>query len=140
MGRELLRNEEADAPEFRPIESRWNSGPGRAGTWSGSFRRGRVARKSFPPNGEQEDGDQHVARDPNGADLAETRHAGIARPGERTEARNRGGAAEQQRASDRPVRHCQIAVMPAERQLHEDAVIDAGPENQRQRHQVEQVP
>ena len=30
--------------------------------------------------------------------------------------------------------------MTAERQLHEDAVINAGPENQRQRHQVEQVP
>ena len=78
--------------------------------------------------------------DADGADPAEAGHARVARQAERAETGNRRAAAEQQRPSDRAMRQLQIAAMPAQRELHENAVVHARAENQRQGHEVEQIP
>ena len=79
-------------------------------------------------------------KESTGADLAKARHAGIAGHGERAETGDGGGATEEQRATDGDVGEVEITVMASQGQLHKNTIIHAGAEDERERHEIEQVP
>ncbi len=130
---------EGELPEVGAVE--FGAGGGFDG-WGGIglVVRGILGVGDSPPGGEEEDRGEDDKDHTCGAEAAEAGEAGVTGEREGGEAGDCGGAAEEEGAADAVVDGGEVSVMASEGELHMDAVIDAGAEEDGEGDDIHEVP